>query len=411
MLFLASSRRTGHREARSQGSQWPTSTYESLSRHPQASSFVTANQGTNAEGVGHNAVSHNIRGWKARAFAAYVIVIIGTITASIVSALVPPDGWDCRNVAEILILFAWLLSAFLDSALSHLLQVSPEMSAVIQIQMQNRLFWCSFAKDLLATIATLGGITTSMLGISNQCDCYTRWGRTGLALPQMPKVADTLHHQVDTVYPGLVFACLGIEMLVVPVCILVLYFDALRVFLQRDDGDSNMPWLWILYNKRHWPRAALRKSVSGFKANLASLRKLFQSGPRKGTLNVTEDGGQPPQEHSHVSTEWQPLTEQQSLTEEPENTCQDIEMHEMALSPGNMYNELVAAQLSMSRSSGMQPPLQSGVSSPSTTEPRRRLTEQQGQPQISGGQLQEHRTIIRKPVPRKPVFLPLLSES
>lgn len=125
-FFFTFSKRTRHREVRNQGSQWLTFTYESPNRHFQASSSILVchrQSSTNFEDVGRHADNNKFRGWKALAFAAYVTVIIGIL---IVSALVSFDGWDCRNVTKIYILFAWLLGAFLDSALSYLLQMTLE---------------------------------------------------------------------------------------------------------------------------------------------------------------------------------------------------------------------------------------------------------------------------------------------
>ena len=97
--------------------------------------------------LSHNIVSH-------------VIVILGTATGMLISALVPPDGWDCRHNGEILILFAWLLSAQMDGWLRHLWPLNKVN--------HNKLFRSTCFKDLVFTIATMGGVITTQLGVFNK---------------------------------------------------------------------------------------------------------------------------------------------------------------------------------------------------------------------------------------------------
>ena len=205
----------------------------------------------------------------------YVIVIMGTATGMAVSALVPPDGWDCRHKGEILILVAWLLSALIDVWLSHVWSLKEEN--------QNKFFWCTSLKDFLATIATMGGVITVQMGVFNKCSCYTQSGRAGLALPEMPDTARTLFDRLNTVYPGITFTCIGIELVAVPLFICVRYMDALRTFVQRDDRKSNAIWLWKLLSRYEAVKTRLKGLLP---------RRLFGlSKSRRTMTGLAEEGG------------------------------------------------------------------------------------------------------------------------
>ncbi|KAK3171746.1 hypothetical protein OEA41_003830 [Lepraria neglecta] len=285
-----------------------------------------------------------------------LIVITGAVTGMIISALVPPDGWDCRHWGKIMILFAWLLSAALDSLLNYLLPLNHGH--------QTLFFWVTGLKDLLIAIATMGGIITTQIGVFNRCSCYTLWGKTGLALPQMPEVATVLRHRLSTVYPALIFVCVGIQLLLIPLFICVRYRHALRVFLQRDDAKSNAARLWK---------------------------------KRKGTSGLEQ--GQPKNNDS---------IELQNSTEDPDDIEDRDSFMEDVLAP------LSAAQVepnaSNSRASGMQPPSRSNSNRPAIAEPRRRLTEPYNESDSSmavpassfRSRPLDERAFVRKPVPRLP---------
>ncbi|KAL2038772.1 hypothetical protein N7G274_008530 [Stereocaulon virgatum] len=289
--------------------------------------------------------------------AAYLMVTMGTMTGMVISAFVPPDGWDCRHNGEILILLVWILSAISDIPLSYLLP-----------KHQTWLFCLTFAKDLIAAIATLGGIIVTMFGIFHQCDCYTLWGKTGLALPQMPDVADKLRNRIYNLYPGLAFGCIGIELLFVPLAICFRYCHAIRVFVQRDNGESNAPWLWKLYHKYH------------------NLRQR-----RVGTLASTEQGAQ--RGLTNDLTEMERLTRAQSLTPEPDETSTEGQQ--------SNYTSNEAASFS---SSGRNSRFPTGSGQPAFA-PRRRHTESQSQTNIpdqeeSAGLAQNNnKALHRKPLP------------
>ena len=223
------------------------------------------------------------------ALPAYLIVVLGTMTGMIISGLVPPDGPDCRHIGELLICVAWILSAWLDTRFNYMMPLrdisqgsknkvskgSPERTLEHK---QNLLFRWTATKDIVISIATLGGVIAVQVGVLNRCSCYTMWGYDGLALPEMPIVYEKLRHRLSTWYPGLAFTCIGMELLIVPALIYRRYPDAFRVYLQRDDGEPNLKWL-------HKPVGWLRTSFS-----LKSVRNFKRS--RILTMEEAQDSGE-----------------------------------------------------------------------------------------------------------------------
>ena len=160
-----------------------------------------------------------------------------SLTAALaISGFVPPEGFNCRHFGQISICMAWILSRASDSLIQYYYPVSSGRL--------NMLFWMTGAKDLLVTVATMGGIVVTQIGVFNRCVCYTNWGRTALALPQRLDVADTLFRRLNTIYPAFTMACIGVELVLTPLIICYQNCDALRVFTQRDDRKSNAAWFW-----------------------------------------------------------------------------------------------------------------------------------------------------------------------
>lgn len=187
---------------------------------------------------------------------------MGTVTGLLISAFVPPDGWDCRHIGEVLVLIAWLLSALIDVWLRYLWPLNKEnQTKNSKKKNQDKLFWSTGLKDVLATIATTGGVVTTQLGLFNRCACYTLWGKTGLALPEMPDTAQTLFYRLNTVYPAIAFTSIGVHLVLVPLFISVRYKDALRTFVQRDDRRSNALWLWKIPKWYRTSKAAIQSTI------------------------------------------------------------------------------------------------------------------------------------------------------
>ncbi len=160
---------------------------------------------------------------------ALVILASGIITGFVISYLVPPIGFEARTASQLVLYATWLFSAALDY--------------IPYGEHHQWRFWVTFAKDVVTTLATMGCVVITQLGIFNRCSSYTLWGKTGLNLPELTPVAGTLVHNIATLYPALAFSGVALQLLVFPGLIVVQYPHAARVFLQRDDNASNL-WIW-----------------------------------------------------------------------------------------------------------------------------------------------------------------------
>ena len=152
-----------------------------------------------------------------------VPVLVGTVSAWVITAMTPPEGLDCRHWLQGLISLIWLLSALSNFPLSHL---GP----------RRRFYW-TFAKDILAMFSTSTGIFLAVIGIFNRCSCWTKQGHVGLVLPYEPFVAAILSHRIKILWPSIIGVCAAIQILFIcSVC--YHYWDAFRVLVQSDGGDD-----------------------------------------------------------------------------------------------------------------------------------------------------------------------------
>lgn len=164
-----------------------------------------------------------------------MIVVAATASGFWMSYLVPPEGWSCRHRGELPVLAAWLASVMFDRALASSLPFTGNHNTWY--------FRLTFIKDVLMTAVTFGIVIVVQVGIFNRCECYTRWGRTGLALPETPAIQEILDRRLLGAYLGYAVSGIVFQVIVVPVLIHCKYGDAIRVFTQRDDGRSNIEWL------------------------------------------------------------------------------------------------------------------------------------------------------------------------
>ncbi|CZT13060.1 uncharacterized protein RCO7_04247 [Rhynchosporium graminicola] len=151
-------------------------------------------------------------------------------TGLLISYLVPPVGFECRHFGEFFMYLAWVVSAALNFVPFRSTQHTMRANFIL-------------GKDIVATLATVTGIIVTQVGVFNRCSCYTRWGRVGLALPEWSPVSHVLFGRIGTAYPAIAFTCIGIMLFLIPLLIARHYELAVRVFLQRDDGVSNLDWL------------------------------------------------------------------------------------------------------------------------------------------------------------------------
>ena len=285
--------------------------------------------------------------WGIRGLLPYSIVIVGTLAGVLVSFLVPPEGFSCRSCAEIFICMIWILSAQADRLLKHMWSQDSNR--------RKTLFRATSIKDFVAMSATMGGIVVTQIGIFNRCECYTNWGRTGLALPQMPDVTSVLIRRLNMAYPLITFLCIGTEIIVVPVLISVQYRHAFRVFVQRDDRQSNAPWLWKAYR--------IIKACKEWCSHPFLFRSSGRSRLNRGATSSGESG------YRDGSIEMPILPT--GLTQEPEDVQDDADAVD------DQPNPAPSIQLGSFRSgpSSRESTLQSGSDAFSQSDTRRRNTE------------------------------------
>ena len=88
-------------------------------------------------------------------------------------------------------------------------------------------------------IANIGIVFITQWGILHRCSCWSMWGFTGLNLPQSPEVKKELMDIIRKKAPLIVCLSILFQLLF---CAAVgwKFWDAFRVFVQRDDGASNL---------------------------------------------------------------------------------------------------------------------------------------------------------------------------
>ena len=207
---------------------------------------------------------------------AMLVVLAATGTGILVSYLVPPEGLNCRHIAQILITVLWLVSALADFLLQYLV---PARNGHHKMR-----FWFVFCKDLVSTLVTVGGVMYAHVGVFNRCSCFTNWGRTGLALPAMPHVKTLLAWRIEHTYPAITFSGIILQLVFIPVFVLFSNRHAVRVFLQSDHGSSNAGWLWKMTHRvqRQWPQSPTPENL-GFELQPARTRgdSILEGGRRR----------------------------------------------------------------------------------------------------------------------------------
>lgn len=107
--------------------------------------------------------------------------------------------------------------------------------------LRKGIFWTVFWKDVFFAVANIGVVFITQWGIMNRCSCWSMWGLTGLHLPQLPGVKLELRKLIRQQAPWIVFMAIMLQ-LIFCAAVAWKYWDAVRVFLQRDDEISNLGW-------------------------------------------------------------------------------------------------------------------------------------------------------------------------
>lgn len=121
---------------------------------------------------------------------------------------------------------------------------------VLERWLRKRLFTAVFCKDVFITLSNIAMMLVIQCGILNRCSCWSMWGLTGVALPQLPDIKPELMYYIRHKAPCIVSMAILFQLLFCG-AVAWKYWDAVRVFVQRDDGVSNMSW-----EKRKYERKA-----------------------------------------------------------------------------------------------------------------------------------------------------------
>jgi hypothetical protein len=165
----------------------------------------------------------------------YVIFAGAIGSAMWLTSEVPPEGWSCRSWGQMTIWATWFLNHLFSLVLSGLQRKEKFVDV-------EKLFIITFLKDFLCFCATMAMVLATQFGIYHKCDCYTNSGNVGLALPEQDATANTLRQglEVGGIYTVIVTLGLVLQVAIVPLLLWWRYYDAFRVFLQKDDGTSNL---------------------------------------------------------------------------------------------------------------------------------------------------------------------------
>jgi hypothetical protein len=119
--------------------------------------------------------------------------------------------------------------------------LSFAVECLLERWLQKWLFRAVFGKDIVFALTNIGIIGITQWGILSRCSCWTTWGTTGLHLPQIPSVKAELMNYIRNIAPWILVAAIVFQFVF---CVMVAwkYWDAVRVFIQRDDGVSNTQW-------------------------------------------------------------------------------------------------------------------------------------------------------------------------
>jgi hypothetical protein len=178
-----------------------------------------------------------LRVWPLIYYVIPVFIVLGAaMTGHAMTMSVPPIGVGCRSRGVLQIFFVWF-----GSYLLSLIPFGPHHKAQ---------FWCTFIKDAICAVSTVAIVTATEFGVYNRCSCYTLFGQTGLALPEMPEVARILERGLQRKYPLIITMGILLQLIFIPGLVMLRYNLSAQVYMLRDDGQSILAW-W--YRIRWWP--------------------------------------------------------------------------------------------------------------------------------------------------------------
>jgi hypothetical protein len=124
--------------------------------------------------------------------AAIFLVTTTFLVSVFISAGVPPGGFNCRHISQIITLGLWLLNSIADPFLANYYfpATAPAISESAS-GLYTALFRASLIKDTLVATAGMVILIVGQLGIYNRCTCWTR-GETRRSYSRSSKVSSRL---------------------------------------------------------------------------------------------------------------------------------------------------------------------------------------------------------------------------
>ena len=168
-------------------------------------------------------------------FLAITAVASGTFVAVGISSRVPERSW-CRPASQLALFGVWLLSFIIGTGLN-------------QIKSYRARYWFTLIKDFISASLIVCVVLVTQWGILHRCSCYNSPGSRALTLPLLANVAEILEQRIRGEYKWVVISGIMFQLLM---CAMIAWYyqDALRVYLQRDDGLSNFDVTRLMNSRR-----------------------------------------------------------------------------------------------------------------------------------------------------------------
>ncbi|KAJ0426862.1 hypothetical protein BJY00DRAFT_306855 [Aspergillus carlsbadensis] len=165
-------------------------------------------------------------------------VLISTVTSVTLIWVTPTIGFDCRSLMMVAIAILWLLSA----GITFLTYTTRLADGVYHYRL-------TLIKDAVIGIPVLAVIVLSSCGIFNSCFCWSAlFSRRGGAYVVLDD-RDERGFNARTWYPGLVAACLGLQMVVFFLMMWMMRHG--EVIFGRDEEQKQEDWLETHVRRGH----------------------------------------------------------------------------------------------------------------------------------------------------------------
>ncbi|KAL4916729.1 hypothetical protein BDW62DRAFT_202389 [Aspergillus aurantiobrunneus] len=179
-------------------------------------------------------------------------VLVSTVTSVALIWVTPTVGFDCRSLMMVCISILWLLSA----GITFLTWVTGLADGVYHYRL-------TMLKDAMIGIPVLLIIILSSCGIFNSCFCWSAifsLGRAGAFV--VLDDHDERSVNAKTYYPGLVAACLGLQMVVVLVMLWTVRHGS--ALFRRDEVQKQEDWLETHVRRSHIRTFTFDDSTTGW---------------------------------------------------------------------------------------------------------------------------------------------------